>query len=278
MLKEFLTGRIQRYAWGLPYNDRQRLVARIVSFQASPLRLLLDLPCSILFGGDLKMLATIYLSDMWNSHWYAQHYEAHFHSIRHKKVSLLEIGIGGYGNPQSGGNSLRMWRTYFPNGRIYGIDLYDKSRCDSRRIKTFQGSQTNAQFLDSVVAEIGHISIIIDDGSHQNDDVLFTFHYLFPHLADGGIYAIEDTQTSYWPKYGGNAVDRNDSRTVMGYFKSLVDGLNWAEFPGDYNPSYLDSNIKSIAFYHNLIIVTKGSNRERGGEPYLFRQAPERAI
>jgi hypothetical protein len=158
---------------------------------------------------------------------------------------------------------------------VYGIDICDKSPHDRRRVKTFLGSQTDPEFLDSVVNTIGKLSIIIDDGSHQNEHVLFTFQHLFPHLADDGIYAIEDTQTSYWRMDGGNATDRNDLKTTMGYFKSLIDGLNWEEFPGAYEPSYLDLNIKSIAFYHNLIFITKGSNRERQGKPQPL--ASERA-
>ncbi len=115
--------------------------------------------CSLLFGSNLKMLATIYLSDKWNSHWYAQHYQTHFHRLRRKRINILEIGIGGYDNPESGGSSLRMWRTYFPNGRVYGVDIYDKSPHNGRRIKTFKGSQIDPDFLDSVVRSIGKIRI-----------------------------------------------------------------------------------------------------------------------
>jgi hypothetical protein len=77
---------------------------------------------------------------------------------------------------------------------------------------------------------------------------------------------IEDVQTSYRKEYGGNEADRNDSTTAMGYFKSLVDGVNWEEFRGGYDPTYLDQNIKSIAFYHNMIAIKKESNRE-GSHP-----------
>jgi hypothetical protein len=266
VLANLLTKQLRQYGTKLSVEERQQLIGRAIAFQLGPFGRLLDIPTSILFGSNLKMLATIYLSDKWNSHWYAQHYQTHFGPLRRKRLSVLEIGIGGYDDPRNGGSSLRMWRAYFPNAQVYGIDIYDKSPHDRGRIKTFRGSQADPVFLDSVVNATGELSIIVDDGSHQNEHVLFTFLHLFPHLADDGIYAIEDTQTSYWPKDGGNATDRNDLRTTMGYFKSLTDGLNWEEFPGVYHPSYLDLNIKSVAFYHNLIIITKGSNRERGGK------------
>jgi len=269
MLTTAISGLVRRRGAQLSIEERKRLIDRAVAFQTSPLWVVPDFFCSLLFGSNLKMLATIYLSDKWNSHWYAQHYETHFARLRRQRINILEIGIGGYDDPHSGGGSLRMWRTFFPNGRVYGLDIFDKSPHDGRRIKTFRGSQVDPDFLDSVVKSIGRIDIVVDDGSHQNEHVLFTFRHLFPHLADGGIYAIEDTQTSYWPRFGGNACERNDLKTSIGYFKSLVDGINWEEFPGHYEPSYLDANIRSIAFYHNLVFISKGPNTERGGRPQL---------
>jgi len=119
------------------------------------------------------------------------------------------------------------------------------------------------EFLNSICNEIGDLEIIIDDGSHLNEHVLFTFHQLFPKLKSGGIYVIEDTQTSYWEHYGGQVNDRNNLKTIMGYFKSLVDGLNYVEFKNkDCQPTYLDLNITSIHFYHNLIFIYKGENKE----------------
>lgn len=49
----------------------------------------------------------------------------------------------------------------------------------------------------------------------------------------------------------------------MGYFKSLIDGLNHRELikPG-YVATYFDLNIESIHFYHNLIFIHKGDNSE----------------
>jgi hypothetical protein len=266
MLTSFLRNRVARYVRRQSREEQHQLRNRVLAFQISPFGRLAEIPCELLFGGNLKMLATIYMTDKWNSHWYVEHYESFFRQIRRKRINILEIGIGGYKDPRMGGNSLRMWRAYFPNGHVYGVDLYDKSPHNQRRLKTFRGSQIDPEFLDTVVREIGKIDIIVDDGSHRSDHTLFSFQCLFPHLAEGGFYAIEDTQTSYRAAYGGNAVDRNDSNTTMGYLKSLVDGLNWEEFTGDYNPTYFDLNIKSIAFYHNLIIIRKGSNRE-GSQP-----------
>ncbi len=217
----------------------------------------------VFFGSNLKALSLLYGTDKWGEHWYAQYYQTHFSPLRHKKLNILEIGIGGYSDSEAGGGSLRVWRTYFPKSQIYGIDIYDKSCHDERRIKTFQGSQVDDVFLANVISRIGELDIVIDDGSHVNEHALHAFKYLFPRMSEGGLYVIEDTQTSYWPEYGGSTLEKNSPGTTMGFFKQLVDGLNHSEYMIDhYEPSYYDENITGLHFYHNMIFIQKGLNNE----------------
>ena len=223
---------------------------------------------------SLSDLAVKHGTDKYGKHYYTQHYETHFRKLRLRKLNVLEIGVGGYKNPSAGGKSLKMWRDYFPHARIFGIDIYDKRAHDEERIKTFQGSQIDTEFLERVCHETGGIDIIIDDGSHINTHVITTFKFLFPLLKDNGIYAVEDTQTSYWKKVGGiewgGTSDFSSTETTMGYFKSLTDGLNYEEVVGGkYEPTYLDRHIISMHFYHSLIIIYKGENNE--GSPFLER-------
>ena len=174
------------------------------------------------------------------------------------------IGVGGYKNAYSGGKSLRMWRSYFPFANIYSIDIYEKSPIQEERIKIFKGSQVDEVFMDKVVKEIGDLDLIIDDGSHVNEHVITTFNLLFPRLKDGGIYVVEDTQTSYWKDMGGDSQNLNNPKTMMNYFKSLTDSLNNQEFliPG-YQQTYFDQKIVSMHFYHNMVFIYKGNNDEK---------------
>jgi hypothetical protein len=220
-------------------------------------------PLSLPYRRDLRRLAKLYGSDKWGAHWYSQHYARHFAHLRKRPITLLEIGIGGYNDPNLGGNSLRMWRSYFPRGKIFGIDIADKSPHNERRIHTFQGDQSDEGFLLKVIAQIGKPDIIIDDGSHFNSHVITTFKILFPHLADSGIYAVEDTQTSYWPDFGGDSGDLRNAPTSMRMLKDLADGLNHREFRRrDYLPSYFDEHVVAVSFYHNLVFIAKGLNNE----------------
>lgn len=214
-------------------------------------------------GKNLNKLGKIYKTDKIGGHFYTQHYQLHFKKFKYKKINLLEIGVGGYKNPFSGGNSLRMWKKYFPFGNIFSIDIYDKSPIQERKIKIFKGSQVDDFFLNSVLKETGDLDLIIDDGSHINEHVIQTFKLLFPKLKKGGIYVIEDTQTSYWKSYGGDSMNLNNPNTMMNFFKSLTDGLNHKEIINPaFQENYYDKNIVSIHFYHNLIFIYKGDNNE----------------
>lgn len=216
-----------------------------------------------LYRRDLTGLAIIFGSDKWGRHSYTPHYKQHFRKFRRKKVKILEIGVGGNESKIYGGASLRMWKSYFRRGFIYGIDIYDKSALQEKRIKIFQGDQGDEEFLKKVGDEVGPFDIIIDDGSHFNEHIITSFVSLFPYLNNGGIYVVEDLQTSYWESYGGSSKDLNKTGTAMNFFKSLTDGINHSEYTIDnYHATYLDKHIISLHFYHNLVFIYKGNNLE----------------
>ena len=219
------------------------------------------------FRHNLNHLAVLFGTDKYGRHFYTPHYHRHFGSIRHRRLTVLEIGIGGYNDPRRGGESLRMWKAYFRKSQIHGLDIHDKRYHTERRITTHQASQVDGPFLRALSQNVGGFDIVIDDGSHINQHVIETFEILFPLLKPDGIYAIEDLQSSYWAElqgqHWGGSLDLSAPHTSMNYFKRLVDGLNYEEFViPDYCPSYYDTNITSVHFYHNMVFVHKGLNRE----------------
>jgi hypothetical protein len=232
----------------------------------------------LVYGGNLRKLAMYFGTDKWSEaehQFYTPHYHQHFHKVRHQKLNVLEIGIGGYDDPYAGGSSLRMWKAYFPNSNIFGVDIHDKTPHDEFRIKTFKGSQIYESFMRQVVSEIGVIDIVIDDGSHFNKHVIETFTMLFPLISPDGMYAIEDLQTSYWERLDGidwgGSIDLRASHTSMNFLKSLIDGLNHDEFmDASYAANYFDNHIVAMHFYHNMAFVQKGRNDD-GGSPILAK-------
>ncbi|HWP37703.1 MAG TPA: class I SAM-dependent methyltransferase [Gemmatimonadales bacterium] len=151
--------------------------------------------------GNLRRLAEIYGSDKWQKP-YPELYERHLGDRRRTVRTVLEIGIGGGPRPERGGASLLMWQRYFPRARIFGVDLYPK-KVRGPRITVLQGDQSDPVFLAALARTVGTPDVIIDDGSHQQAHIAASFTALFPILAPGGVYVIEDMHTAYLPEYGG---------------------------------------------------------------------------
>jgi hypothetical protein len=215
---------------------------------------------SRLHGKNLRRLAQLHGTDKIFGHNYIDVYEKHFYEFRKQSITFLEIGVGGYDDPNAGGESLRMWKSYFVNGKIHAIDIFDKTPHEQDRINIFKGSQADPEFLDNVHKKTGDFDIIVDDGSHLNVHIIESFNILFPKIKEGGIYAVEDIQTSYWPSYGGKQEVGVDG-TAMSFFRKLADGINHMEYLiPNYKPTYHDCNILSLHFYHNMVIVHKGQN------------------
>jgi hypothetical protein len=213
---------------------------------------------------NLSFLSLKYKTDKGAEHNYVKIYEKYMKISQNKTVSLFEIGVGGYNSPNEGGNSLRMWQSYFKKGMIYAIDIYEKSLLQTDRIKIFKGSQTDKNFLNKIFSKIGKVNFIIDDGSHQNNDIIQTFELIFKYLKKGGYYFIEDIQTSYWPRYQGNSFDLNVSQNAINYFKKIVDKINYMELDNPFiKHDYFSKNITEIHFYHNLIVIKKSDNNEK---------------
>jgi len=160
-----------------------------------------------------------------------------------------------------------MWKACFPNSTIHGLDLYNKSALEEDRIRIYKGSQFDRNSLLDTYRKMGSVDIVIDDGSHFSEHVIFSFKVLFPLLSENGIYVIEDTQTSYWKFAGGDSEDLRNPSTLMNFFKDLADGLNYQEVPRQgYEPTVFDQTVVGVHFYHNLIFVQKGRNDERSNK------------
>jgi len=121
-------------------------------------------------------------------HLYALLYEELMESRCSQPTTLLEIGV-------KEGNSLRAWKCYFPNSKIYGIDLVMPE--DSEGFEVFVGDQADEVFLKEVAEKIGPMDIVIDDGGHKMKEQQTSFRVLWPYVSPGGLYAIEDLRSSF---------------------------------------------------------------------------------
>ena len=152
---------------------------------------------------------------------YTVHYARYLAPLRDRPIRLLEIGV-------MKGASMKLWEAYFPQARIFGLDINpDCAQYATDRTRIFIGDQTDRDFLRSVVAEVGGpLDVVIDDGGHMMSQHLVSLEELLPHIAPGGIYAIEDLHTAYRAEYEGGY--RREDSTIE-FLKGLVDHVNRAD-------------------------------------------------
>ena len=167
----------------------------------------------------LDNLAKVYGTDKSSDkHNYCVKYEKYLPFNRYDKLNILEIGV-------LDGKSLLTWKDYYYRSNILGIDINpDCKKYEEERISVEIGSQADDKFLNQISNEYGPFDFILDDGSHLNEHVIYSFETLFQYVKSGGIYIVEDVATSYFPWYGGGL---NDSKSMMEYFKKLTDDINF---------------------------------------------------
>ncbi|MCU0270498.1 MAG: class I SAM-dependent methyltransferase [Acidimicrobiales bacterium] len=210
---------------------------------------------------ELTQLADRYGTDKGTrartAHNYTPHYHRYLSERRADVGAVLEIGIGKSDVPGLAAPSLKMWRDYFPQARIDGIDIRDRSMVLEDRIETF--------VLDAgdPIAWYGFLTgrsydLIIDDGSHRVDHQLITLAACFHALNPGGIYIVEDLvpadgtpQPIDGTTHVGPAPSRyNRTGTAMvteAVLQRFVDGGELpSEFLGPNDRLYLEANIASV--------------------------------
>ena len=202
-------------------------------------------------------------------HHYENEYERHFGPIRDDPITLLEIGVGGYADSSSGGGSLRVWRDYFPQGRIAGLDIETKDLPEEDRISIHRGSQGDPEFLVELSEQVGPFDVVIDDGSHVQSDIMTSFRTLFPRLKPGGIYVVEDLATSYSRQYaiGGKIVYTeghpdpfrrdNSLPNTIDLIATLIDGMHWPLWAEPRVPHQYQKMVKSVHVSRELVFIYK---------------------
>ena len=180
-------------------------------------------------------------------------YQKYFSGYKDEKINLLEIGVDN-------GDSLRIWREYFINANICGIDI-NKNNFTINDVEILTGDQSDYKFLQSIIDKYKNFDIIIDDGSHQSKHIVASFKFLFPYLNNNGVYVIEDLQTSYIPRYGGSRINLNKKNSSMYFVKSLSDSINYEKNDKPFfKKNNFDGKIKSIYFHQNITFICKGES------------------
>lgn len=140
---------------------------------------------------ELSRIADIYKCEKYSLCNYTPFYDALFNKYRDKEFNLLEIGV-------SKGASMRMWRDYFRNANIFGIDTdTDCLKHKGERIKIYNINQCDKPKLQELADNIGEMFIICDDGSHYGQDIIDSLSVLHKYIPKGGFYVVEDILPEY---------------------------------------------------------------------------------
>lgn len=173
-----------------------------------------------------------------NCHNYTQYYEMFFEPLRQRHINVMDMGIYH-------GDSLRMWRDYFTNAKIYGVDWEDMSQYDCARIQTYICDQTKLEDLHKLMADTPQMDIICDDMGHNSFGQLQAFDVLFRHVAQHGYYIIEDLLCGYFSQWQGQS-----GYSIITRVKEMIDQVNMG---GKVNKDWLCSNKRSeVAKYPDL--------------------------
>jgi 2-polyprenyl-3-methyl-5-hydroxy-6-metoxy-1,4-benzoquinol methylase len=197
-------------------------------------------------------------SDKIYHHGYHRIYPWFLNNFLHlDEISLLEIGVDEQ-------NSIGLWRSFFQNAKITVMDIDSK---EVEQAKFVQLDQSSKEQLENYAKDNIEIhDIIVDDGSHVPEHQVITLLSLWKTLKPGGVYIIEDIETSYWGKskiYGYNF--NSKKLNLVDEFSKMTSIIN-SEFILKKTKSSTSNNLNNLmydvellTFAYNCIILVKKS-------------------
>ena len=198
-------------------------------------------------GAGLDAVGIRYRTDKCSMiHNYLGKYEFFLERFYTQPLRLLELGIFK-------GASLRMWQEYFPSAEIFGVDIRDCCVYEDKRIHILQADLSDADEILRL-KEI-RPQIIIDDASHIVSHQLLALFTLFDVLPSGGIYILEDLETSLNPEQFED--DYRDAPMDAYEVCARIARVAARKVPDD--DSIYAEHINRIGMAAELVSVMKGS-------------------
>lgn len=108
---------------------------------------------------------------------------------------MMEVGVAD-------GSSLLAWREAFPNARVVGMDIHPAAKWDG---EFHLGDQRVKADCERAAAG-RQFDLIVEDATHELENTLLTLFWLWPFVAPGGLYIVEEWE--------GAAGDRDRIRAL----------------------------------------------------------------
>lgn len=141
-------------------------------------------------------IASEHETDKVSVHAYQDVYPRYLEQLRESEFTLLEIGVDE-------GKSLRMWRDYFPRATVIGIDREEASAKKAEGVLVMDVRSPKFESWAKEAAPFFHV--IVDDGGHWPMEQNRAFDLLWPKLAVGGWYFVEDLHVKRKNDFAGRA-------------------------------------------------------------------------
>jgi SAM-dependent methyltransferase len=137
-------------------------------------------------------------------HGYSKFYTKYLEDLKNKKINILEIGCFA-------GASAAAFVKYFPNANIFCFDInISNFQYNSKNIHVYGIDINNKKDVQQILNKIfeNHqfnlFDLIIDDGSHNLSDILFSLNIFFKYLKNNGFFIIEDFKHPNYYQYNKN--------------------------------------------------------------------------
>ncbi len=206
-------------------------------------------------GVEIVDMIDHYMTDKHHEHdFFNLIYNDLFKSLRNEVKKFVEVGIYD-------GESIRLWRDYFINAEIYGLDI-NPENADNKlgstnrdRLTLIKMDQSNVDEIESFSSSHNDIDVILDDGSHRMYDQQITLAKMFKSLKSGGIFIIEDLHTSLeapMPEKAWCGWGDPDKTITLDMLKEFqTNGKIVSDYMTEEEMDYLNNNIESVEIYQS---------------------------
>lgn len=113
----------------------------------------------------------------------------------------------------------------------------------------FIGDQSNPNFWKELYEKVGSVDVLLDDGGHRNDQQLVTTLCSLPHIRDGGVIIVEDTQTSFMK------FESFKKFTFVNILKSKIDLLYSRSSDLGLEENLYSKCVHSIQFFESICVL-----------------------
>ena len=162
------------------------------------------------------------LTDKNTTHSYIELYQELLYSKKETATNVLEIGIGNF--KEKNGGSIKLWRDFFTNATIYGLDILgidrviDELKNDPRVVLYMSTNAYNEDIFKNIFVDKSiKFDFMLDDGPHTLESMIQFIKLYSQIMTDDGILIVEDVQSFDWISILTNVVPENLKRFIKVY-------------------------------------------------------------